>query len=440
MSNNKIEIKDLSFNFGKSKILSDIDISIEKGSFLSILGASGSGKSTLLRLISNILPKYNGEISIFGETPKTYIKTGKLSFMFQEPSLMPNLKVRDNIGFPLKLRGQQSDSDFIEELLEIVGLKEHQHKYPSELSGGMKTRVSLARAFVTKPDVLLLDEPFSALDISWRYELYNYLQKFTDKFNTTILLVTHDIQEATILGDQLIILGKSGIIIDQITPEVKDKRDYTFAGINDRIESNLTTILDIQSRIMIDNIRQNYTKDEAITVVKNLIQKDGNNESISEYELKEIQCVKKHIANSEMFNLLMQLWNNTDNWFIKNELMWRLLDKEDLSMEFHKEVHKFILKNWDKFVAYSQKEQYFRKDRIIENTKERLANADYPSSKDWLYLKYLQAMCAGHNELEVMADEFERSYKALNGQPKFLELYAMPKFDKINLESSINEK
>ncbi len=255
---NQIEIKNINFSFDKdTQIINDVSVSIAKGAFLSILGASGSGKSTLLRIISNILPSgknniLEGTISVFGKTPNEYLDTGRLSFMFQESSLMPNLSVRDNIIFPLKLRGKEINTNLIDDLLKIVGLESHQYKYPSELSGGMKTRVSLARAFVTKPELLLLDEPFSALDISWKYELYQYLYEFTKKYNTTVILVTHDIQEAVILGDSIMVLSKYGSILNKIKSIKAEKSNLSFEKINKIIEENFHSILALQRDILLD--------------------------------------------------------------------------------------------------------------------------------------------------------------------------------------------
>lgn len=193
-------------------VLQDLSFSLPKESTLAIVGASGCGKSTLLRLISGILPgsgqPLTGSITIDGKTPDQYRKSGKMSFMFQEATLMPNLSVFENLIMPLKIK-RDNDLAFAYELLEAVGLNEFENYLPKELSGGMKTRVSLARAFVTKPELLLLDEPFSALDIGWKSNLYKSL---TSLFATTKIIVTHDVQEAILLADKIIVLGRNGCI------------------------------------------------------------------------------------------------------------------------------------------------------------------------------------------------------------------------------------
>lgn len=257
--NNTVQIQNLNFSFDNNggQILNNVSLSIEKGKFLSILGTSGSGKSTLLRIISNILPTFQkenltGSILIFGKSPRDYLRTGKLSFMFQEASLMPNLSVRDNICFPLKLRGESIDNNLINKLLNVIGLTEHQEKYPRELSGGMKTRVSLARAFVTQPEVLLLDEPFSALDISWRYELYSYLVKVSTQFNTTVILVTHDIQEAILLGDNVVVISQEGKVLINRKPQKTHHSDFDFDSVNKILKENFDAILRLQNDILVD--------------------------------------------------------------------------------------------------------------------------------------------------------------------------------------------
>ncbi len=253
-------MENLSFGYNPDRlVLDDISFEIDKGHYMAILGSSGSGKSTLLRILANILPQLSvhfikGNVSIFGKDSYNYLNTGKLAFMFQEPSLMPNLNVRQNIGFPLRLRGGDIDHSFIKDLIKTVGLEDHQEKLPSELSGGMKTRVALARAFVTKPELLLLDEPFSALDISWRYELYSYLEKIKERFNTTVILVTHDIQEAVLLANSIVVLSSKGKIINKKELQQGSSRLFEHEYTNDVIKKQQSVILELQTNILIDGI------------------------------------------------------------------------------------------------------------------------------------------------------------------------------------------
>jgi NitT/TauT family transport system ATP-binding protein len=278
LTNKYISIDSLCFGYTPSQmILNNISFEIIKGSYMALLGASGSGKSTLLRIIANILPNnksqyFNGEVSVFGESAIDYRDTGYLSFMFQEPSLMPNLNVRDNIEFPLRLRGESVDIDFVDSLISTVGLKEHQNKLPKELSGGMKTRVSLARAFVTKPELLLLDEPFSALDISWRYEMYTYLDKIKEKLSTTVILVTHDIQEAVLLADKILVLSKEGRIINEKKLDQQTGRYFDYEYTNKILTNKQSTLLELQTDILLDGRKQ--VKGEEIKIISSKIDKE----------------------------------------------------------------------------------------------------------------------------------------------------------------------
>jgi NitT/TauT family transport system ATP-binding protein len=205
----------LSFQFQPDQpVLRDISFQLEKGSTLAIVGPSGCGKSTLLRILSSILPKhpsegFSGTVSIDNKTPDEFRQSGELSFMFQEPALMPNLTVSENVELPLKIRGIKEPAT-VKNLISLVGLRAYQQQLPKTLSGGMKTRVALARSFITGPSLLLLDEPFSALDIAWKSALYIELEKLREQFQSTIIFVTHDVQEALLLADHVIVLNKQG--------------------------------------------------------------------------------------------------------------------------------------------------------------------------------------------------------------------------------------
>lgn len=203
------------YRFG-ANVLNGISFSLNKGDTLAIVGASGCGKSTLLRIISGILPnstdnKLTGTIEIDGQTPNQYRQTEKLGFMFQEATLMPHLTVRQNIELPLKIKNSNNPQK-VHELLRAVGLEDYADYLPKQLSGGMKTRVALARSFATNPQLLLLDEPFSSLDISWKSKLYVELEKLKEQHNTTVVVVTHDVQEALLLANHVIVLNTLGAV------------------------------------------------------------------------------------------------------------------------------------------------------------------------------------------------------------------------------------
>lgn len=202
-------------------ILKDITLDICRKETLAVLGKSGSGKSTFLKLISGILPVLEGSITIDDLSPRNYNKKGKLSYMFQKPTLFSHLNVEQNVVFPI--RKGKVDYDYVREMLRKVGLEGYGNYYPKELSGGMEARVSLVRSFINKPNLLLLDEPFSSLDISWKKRLYLELQKFKEECETTVVIVTHDIQEALILSDAIVVLNENGQIDEKII--VKSRRN-----------------------------------------------------------------------------------------------------------------------------------------------------------------------------------------------------------------------
>jgi ABC-type nitrate/sulfonate/bicarbonate transport system ATPase subunit len=223
-----LDCQQIKFIYGtENTVLNDISFSLAKGQTLAIVGASGCGKSTLLRIISGILlnikdSNLEGDISIGGLTPDQYRQTGKLAFMFQESTLMPHLTVKENVELPLKIRRNINGKE-VNDLIKSVGLEEYSNYLPKQLSGGMKTRVALARAFVTEPELLLLDEPFSALDIAWKSRLYIELEKLKEEISTTVIIVTHDVQEALLLADCVVVMNSYGSI--EIQKEIKS--DYS---------------------------------------------------------------------------------------------------------------------------------------------------------------------------------------------------------------------
>lgn len=206
-----------------------MSFSLNKGETLAIVGVSGSGKSTILRLIAGLLPNKSnqlvGSVKIKEESPSSYIKKGRLGFMFQEPTLFPNLTVKENIELPLQIKNQLDEKKILQ-LIETVGLKGYEGYLPKSLSGGMKTRVSLARSFVSNPELLLLDEPFSSLDIAWKDALYVELKELRNTYETTVVLVTHDILEAIELGDKIICISIEGKILLEEN-NIKDESLYS---------------------------------------------------------------------------------------------------------------------------------------------------------------------------------------------------------------------
>lgn len=212
--------------FGRQTIIEDLDLAIQPGEFLALLGPSGCGKSTLLRLIAGLDPPDRGAID-GGDDGQT------LAYVFQDASLMPWRSVLGNVALPLELAGvpRAERVAAAHALLVAVGLAEAIARYPGELSGGMKMRVSLARALITRPSLLLLDEPFAALDEFTRQHLDEHLQQLWLKRRMTVVFVTHSITEAVFLADRVVVLAPRGgrIIADRPIPLARPRTRATRA-------------------------------------------------------------------------------------------------------------------------------------------------------------------------------------------------------------------
>ncbi|WP_294169449.1 ABC transporter ATP-binding protein [uncultured Clostridium sp.] len=208
-------IKNVNKMFNKIKVLNGIDIEINKGEFISFLGPSGCGKTTLLRIIAGLEKLDTGNIIIDGVDVTNFPPSKrKIGIVFQSYVLFPNLNVYENIAYGLrnkKIRKNEIDSK-VNNILELVGLKEFVNKYPFELSGGQQQRVALARSLVLKPDILLLDEPLSALDAKVRENLRDEIKLLQRKLNITTIMVTHDQEEAIIISDKIIVFNYGNIM------------------------------------------------------------------------------------------------------------------------------------------------------------------------------------------------------------------------------------
>jgi NitT/TauT family transport system ATP-binding protein len=215
--------------------LGPIDLKVAKGEFISLLGPSGCGKSTALRIIAGLAAPTAGSVEVAPHEDSTLPGQG-IGFVFQEPTLMPWTSVRENVRLPLRLArlpASQSDARVLE-ALGRVGLAEFAGSYPRELSGGMKMRVSLARALVTDPDILLMDEPFAALDEITRFRLNNDLLALWRNLNKTVIFVTHSVFESVYLSQRVIVMtqrpGRIGAEIGIDAPEPRSEDFRTSAA------------------------------------------------------------------------------------------------------------------------------------------------------------------------------------------------------------------
>lgn len=225
----EIQVKDLDVTFKDNsgndvKALTGVNLDIYKGEFISLLGPSGCGKTTLLRSIADLQEPTDGTIRISGQTPKELRQQQKFGFVFQQPVLFDWRTVKKNVELPLEIM-YQSKADRAkraDEMLEMVGLKDFANHFPKQLSGGMQQRVNIARAFGIRPEILLMDEPFSALDEFTKEKLYEDLLWIWRQTNKTIIFVTHNIQEAVFLSDRICVLsphpGRLSAIVDVDLP------------------------------------------------------------------------------------------------------------------------------------------------------------------------------------------------------------------------------
>ena len=223
---NYIEIEKLSKSYQDKQVFQDFSLNIQKGKFVSFVGQFGCGKTTLLKLLERKEKLDGGRILIDNQTPDVLKKKIKMGYVFQEPLLLPWKNVKDNIMLPLELVHKENDKK-VNQLLKKVGLEEKSKKYPKELSGGMQQIVSILRAIINNPAVLLLDEPLSAIDEINRNKLQDILIKLHKVNKQTTILVTHSIHEAVYLSDEVYILGGSPIkIIDCIKPKYPRIKRY----------------------------------------------------------------------------------------------------------------------------------------------------------------------------------------------------------------------
>ena len=216
-----IEFEHISKSYTPEEVvLSDIHFKIEQGEFVILLGESGCGKTTLLKLVNNLLDFDTGYIRIHGKKLSDYEIEDlrrSIGYVIQQVGLFPHMRIWENISYVLKLQGKSKDERFArsEQLIELVGLrKEYLMRYPRQLSGGQKQRIGVARALAAQPSIILMDEPFTAVDEQTRAQLQTQLKEIHQQFKQTILFVTHDIHEAFRLGNRIILLSNGAIIQD----------------------------------------------------------------------------------------------------------------------------------------------------------------------------------------------------------------------------------
>ena len=206
MSDVKVKVQNLTKKFGDLLVLNDVSFEVKKGQFLCVVGPTGCGKTTFLNCLTKLYEPTSGEILLDGEPVD--LKKHNVSYIFQEYSSMPWLTVEQNISFGLDIKKVPKDKarQSVDEVIKLVGLEKFRNYYPNQLSASMLQRVVIARAFVTNPDLLLMDEPYGQLDIELRFKLEDELLNIWKKLGTTIIFITHNIEEAVYISEDILVL------------------------------------------------------------------------------------------------------------------------------------------------------------------------------------------------------------------------------------------
>lgn len=216
---NKIELRNTKKYFDDKIILNDININLKEGEFVSLLGPSGSGKSTIFNIISDLIKPDEGEVLIDAES--------KVSYMPQKDLLLPWKKIIDNVSIPLIIRGysKKDARNKVKDYFKTFSIDGYEYKYPSQLSGGMRQRAAFMRTYINSKDIMLLDEPFGGLDAITKSNMHKWLLNVLEKFNTSVLFITHDVEEAILLSDRIYILSdKPATVKEEIVVDIDKKR------------------------------------------------------------------------------------------------------------------------------------------------------------------------------------------------------------------------
>lgn len=235
----KIEVRNLTKRFGDLLVLDNISFNVGQGELVAIVGPTGCGKTTFLNSLSRLTPISSGHILIDGEEADP--KRHNISFVFQEPTCMPWRTVRDNVGYAMEVKGVPRDEidRRLEHILELVGLSQCANLFPNQVSASMLQRIAVSRAFAVNPDLLLMDEPYGQLDVKLRFYLEDELISLWQKLKSTVLFITHNIEEAVYVAERILVLSckptkiKAEIKVD--LPRPRDFMDPEFVRIRKEV-------------------------------------------------------------------------------------------------------------------------------------------------------------------------------------------------------------
>ena len=239
----KVKVRNLTKSFGDLMVLDDISFDIKKGDFVCIVGPTGCGKTTFLNLLVKLIEPTSGEILIDGEPADP--KKHNMAFVFQEPSAYPWLTVEENIQYGLKIKKMPKTviAERTEEILDILGLQEVRKVYPHQLSASLEQRVVIGRAFALHPDLLLMDEPYAQMDIKMRYYLEDQVIKLWQKTGSTVLFITHNIEEAIYLSEKCLILSNKPTTVKEEKaidlPRPRDIASPEFIALREYVTSQI---------------------------------------------------------------------------------------------------------------------------------------------------------------------------------------------------------
>ncbi|MBP3905706.1 MAG: ABC transporter ATP-binding protein [Peptostreptococcaceae bacterium] len=326
-----IKLVNLNKSFNNKTVLNNINLEVKEGEIISLLGPSGCGKSTTLKIIAGILDFDKGDILFNDNSIKnTTTKNRNVGIVFQEYLLFPHMTVYENIEFGLKMKKiKKSNRDKkVKELIELVKLKDYHNKYPSELSGGQKQRVAIARTLAVNPQVLLLDEPFSNLDINLRQEMREFVSTLQKELKVTTILVTHDKEEALMMSDKIAVMV-NGQIKQFDTPSnlyekpnskevanIFGERNYIKGKIYNQIFENeyIKLNLGINENIDLDNVELMISKENIE------INNTNSNHSVLGKITKKIYLGESTIYEIQTMDTTLKASSNNNSYNIGEEI------------------------------------------------------------------------------------------------------------------------